>query len=125
VGVLRHAVRAQEWDTALRIIEEEWSTLLTQHPHRLIELAGAFPREIADGDPRLQVIRRHLPRMAPSAETEVSEWTPTGAHFVDAAVRQRWQEMQETTDEVHILIQSGLAAVFAGEQEAAAYAFER
>lgn len=125
IGVLRHAVRAQEWDTALRIIAEEWSGLLTQHPHQLIELADAFPRDITDGDPRLQVVRRHLPRMAPAAEDEVSAWRPTGAHFVDAAVNQRWREKQETTDEVHILIQSGLAAVFAGEHEAAAYAFER
>ncbi|WP_413452135.1 LuxR C-terminal-related transcriptional regulator [Georgenia phoenicis] len=125
VGVLRHAVRAQEWDTALRIIEEEWSALLTQHPNDLIDLARSFPREIAESDPRLQVVRRHLPRMAPASTAEASPWTPTGAHFVDAAVNQRWQELRETTDEVHVLIQSGLAAIFAGEQEAAAYAFER
>ncbi|MCM3660817.1 LuxR C-terminal-related transcriptional regulator [Georgenia satyanarayanai] len=125
VGVLRHAVLAQEWDTALRIIEEEWSALLTQHPHTLIEIAGSFPREIADGDPRLQVVRRHLPRMAPASADEASEWTPVRPHFVVAAVKQRWAEKQETTDEIHILIQSGLAAVFAGEHEAAAYAFER
>src|SRR5699024_557039 len=43
VGVLGHAVRAGEWDTALRIIEEEWSTLLTRHPQRLLELAFRFP----------------------------------------------------------------------------------
>ncbi|WP_454085479.1 LuxR C-terminal-related transcriptional regulator [Georgenia sp. Marseille-Q6866] len=122
IGVIRHAVQAQEWDTALKIIEEEWSSLLTQHPHMLIDLASTFPREIADGDPRLQVVRRHLPRIAP---TKASEWVPSSAHFADAAVMQRWKEMRGTTDEIHVLIQSGVASVFAGEQEAAAYAFER
>ncbi|WP_324649583.1 LuxR C-terminal-related transcriptional regulator [Georgenia sp. H159] len=125
VGVLGHAVRAKEWDTALRIIEEEWTTLVTRHPQSLVEIAMLFPREFADADPRLQVVRRHLPRMAPTPGSGETGWALTGAHFVDAAVRQRWQEMRETTDEVLVLVQSGVAAIFAGENEAAAYAFER
>lgn len=125
VGVLGHAVRAREWDTALRIIEEEWTTLVTRHPQSLVDIAMLFPRDFADADPRLQVVRRHLPRMAPSPGATDVGWTLTGAHFVDAAVRQRWQEMRETTDEVLVLVQSGVAAIFAGENEAAAYAFER
>src|SRR5699024_1542920 len=74
-------------------------------------------------DPRLQVVQHHLTRMAPTSGS--GEWPPAGSHLVDAALRQRWQEMQETTDEVLVLIQSGMAAIFAGENEAAAYAFER
>ncbi len=123
IGVLRHAVQAREWDTALRIIEEEWTTLVTLHPQRLIEIAMRFPPELAESDPRLQVVRRHLPRMA--HDDGASAWVPTGARFVDPAVRQRWREMRETTDEVLVLIQSGVAAIFAGENETAAYAFER
>lgn len=125
VGVLGHAVRAKEWDTALRIIEEEWAGLVTGHPERLIEVTLEFPRDLLESDPRLQVVRRHLPRMAGGTGLRASAWKPTGAHFVDAAVQQRWREMEETTDEVLVLVQSGLAAIFAGENEAAAYAFER
>ncbi len=125
VGVLGHAVRAQEWDTAQRIIEEEWAGLVTVHPQRLIEVALQFPREVLEAEPRLQVVRRHLPRMTGGTGRRSGEWKPTRANFVDAAVRQRWREMEETTDEVLVLIQSGVAAIFAGENEAAAYAFER
>ena len=123
VGVLRHAVRAKEWDTALRIIEEEWSTLVTRHPQGLIQIALQFPRDVVASDPRLRVVRRHLPRMAP--HDDATPWAPAGAAFVDAAVRQRWREMSETTDEILVLVQSGVAAIFAGENDAAAYAFER
>src|SRR5690606_3869812 len=63
IGVLRHAVRAREWDTALRIIEEEWSSLVTRHPQSLIEIAVQFPHDVVASDPRLRVVRRHLPRM--------------------------------------------------------------
>ncbi len=126
VAVLTHAVRAREWDTALRIIEEEWADLVTRHPHQLIEIALAFPRELAESDPRLQVVHRHLPRMAPEGrDGDGPEWTASKAYFADRAVNQRWREMQGTTDEVLVLVQSGIAAVLAGENEAAAYAFER
>src|SRR5699024_4371995 len=66
-GVLRHAVQAQEWDTALRVMEEEWSTLVTRHPQVLIEAAVQFPPEVATADPRLQVVQHHLTRMAPTS----------------------------------------------------------
>ncbi len=124
IGVLRHAVRAREWDTALRIIEEEWSSLVTRHPQSLIEIAVQFPHDVVASDPRLRVVRRHLPRMTGGSDGGPT-WAPAGAGFVDAAVRQRWREMSETTDEILVLVQSGVAAIFAGENDAAAYAFER
>ena len=41
--VLIHAIEAQEYDTALRIIEREWSSLLATSPVVLVQAANSFP----------------------------------------------------------------------------------
>lgn len=125
VGVLRHALQAGEWDAALRIVEEEWPILVTRHSRELAEAAANFPTELRDSEPRLRVLRDHLERLATPPGAVRLNWKPTPAHFVDGAVRQRRTELAGTTDDIHVLLQTGVAAVFAGENDAAAYAFER
>lgn len=125
VGVLRHALQAGEWEAALRIVEEDWPVLVTRYSRELAAAAANFPAELRDSEPRLRVLRDHLERLATPSGAARLNWRPTPAHFVDGAVRQRRGELAGATDDIHVLLQTGVAAVFAGENDAAAYAFER
>lgn len=119
--VVRHAVHAEEWGTALRIIEEEWNALLFQYPHDLHQLARLFPPELVATEPRLDVITRVLPTMVPRDRTGLT-WEPAAPGFVEEASRARGTS---GSDAASVLFQTGAAAIFAGENDAASYAFEQ
>lgn len=119
--VVRHAVLAEEWETALRVIGEEWGALLVQRPHELSELARQFPPELLASEPRLDVITRVLPTMMPREQVGLV-WQPAEPGFLEQAVEVRGHG---ESDAAIVLFQTGSAAVFAGENEGAGYAFEQ
>lgn len=122
LGPLRHAVDAAEWDTALQLMEDEWETLLTQHPETLSALARRFPAGYRSAVARLRVARFELPRMY-AGELRRNEWVPVPAGMLAEAVCGLVSSPR--ADEVHVLAQSAIAAGLAGDDSAAIYCFER
>lgn len=123
IGVLRHAVAGREWGIALQVMEEEWAALVGQHPQSLAKAARQFPSEFGANEARLRVIHGHLHHMESPPGATRTTWEPADAPFVDAAVRQRLRETGGVPDELLVLLQTALAAVFSGENDAAIYAF--
>ncbi|MEE6283079.1 helix-turn-helix transcriptional regulator [Georgenia sunbinii] len=121
--VFHHAVHAEEWETALRVLGEEWAALSVQHRGELIVLARRFPPDLLANDPRLGVMTRVLPSMPLAGERD-NAWSPAAPLFLEEAGRFRG-DTDTVADTAMVLFQTGSAAVFAGENDGAGYAFER
>ena len=122
IDVLRHAVHAEEWEVALRVLREEWGLLTAQHQRQLTELSRLFPPELRASEPRLSVMTQVLPAM-PSTGKSGLVWQPTSPSFLEETNRLRTADDVVPADVGLLMFQTGTAAVFAGENDVATYAF--
>lgn len=121
--VLIHAVEAQEYDSALQIIEREWSTLLASNPLALMEAARRFPPEIAGREPRLRIVLNEL-HAAPSSES--SRFTVDGGSTFAAELAEHMNAPVGSSNEESLaLMQWGITCLLVGNLDAASYAFNR
>lgn len=121
--VLIHAIEAQEYDTALQIIEREWSTLLATSPVVLVQAAKRFPPEIAAREPRLRIALNEL-HAAPNADA--SPFSVDGGSAFTAELSEHLNAPVGTSVEESLaLMQWGITCLLVGNLDAASYAFNR
>lgn len=124
--VLTHAVQAQEWDTALDVIERQWARLLTAQPLTLTAAARMFPPEIVAKDARLRVTIEHLEgALDPTGHAE-SPWPVADYPTINAEISAyRHTEGSPEEDETLVLLQWAISCVLSGNLDFAIYAFSR
>lgn len=122
IGVLRHACLAEEWPTALKVIEDHWATLVTMHRSELAALAATFPADIAETNPRVAVARRDFRFLPTERRPGLQRWSAKDAGYFQTA-----SELLEQADDndAHLLMQWGVGSILSADNEAAAYAFGR
>lgn len=121
--VLVHAVEAQEYDTALAVIEREWGTLLATAPLVLLQAARRFPPEIVAAQPRLRIALHDL-ESAPTAGT--SAWTiDTGSTFAAELSEHLSTPVGANVEESLALMHWAITCLLVGNLDAASYAFNR
>lgn len=121
--VLIHAIEAQEYDTALQIIEREWSSLLATSPVVLVQAANKFPPEIAAREPRLQIALHDL-HAAPHADGSAFS-VESGSAFAAELSEHLSAPVGASVDESLALMQWGITCMLVGNLDAASYAFNR
>ncbi|WP_460980104.1 LuxR C-terminal-related transcriptional regulator [Pseudactinotalea suaedae] len=120
---LIHAIEAAEYDTALQIIEREWSTLLASSPVVLVQAANRFPPEIAAREPRLRIALNDL-HAAPNADS--SPFTvDAGSAFAAELSAHLNAPVGASSEESLALLQWGITCLLVGNLDAASYAFNR
>ena len=121
--VLIHAIEAQQYDTALQIIEREWSSLLATSPVVLVQAAQRFPREIATREPRLRIALNDL-HAAPNANAS-SFSVEAGSAFTAELSEHLNAPVGASVEESLALMQWGITCLLVGNLDAASYAFNR
>ncbi|UNX54345.1 LuxR C-terminal-related transcriptional regulator [Georgenia sp. TF02-10] len=126
LGVLRHAVQGGAWPVAERVIETEWHHLITTDPATLVGAAQRMPRELVDRHPRLRVARDELTgALRPRPDRPPAPAWTTG-DIPGITLELGLDRMGSPIDPtVVVLLQWGGAAVLAGDESAALYAFGR
>lgn len=121
--VLVHAIEAHEYDTALQVIEREWSTLLATSPVVLVQAASRFPPEIAAREPRLRIALHDL-HAAPNADSS-SFSVDSGSAFAAELSEHLSAPVGASSEESLALLQWGITCLLVGNLDAASYAFNR
>ncbi|PFG40439.1 ATP/maltotriose-dependent transcriptional regulator MalT [Georgenia soli] len=125
VAALVHAIHAGAWTTAEQVMEDEWHHLVTQEPAVLMAAARLIPPDIVAERPRFQVARDEVDGALTTGRPGRDLIWPTGdirgltAEIGPTALR---NGMGATT---FALLQWGVAAVLAGDESSALYAFGR
>ncbi|WP_043500072.1 AAA family ATPase [Georgenia sp. SUBG003] len=125
VAALVHAIHAGAWATAEQVMEDEWHHLVTQEPAVLMAAAQLIPPDVVAEHPRFQVARDEVDGALAAGRPGRDLIWPTGdirgltAEIGPAALR---NGMGVTT---FALLQWGVAAVLAGDESSALYAFGR
>jgi len=117
IGVLRHAVAAQEWEAALEVLREEWTVLVSRHRWSLEELGKSFPRHLLAEKVRLQYLTQGM--TAKSSRGDRITWSSAHPAFLDMAMALRAQDRPTDEDPVIIGFQAAVAAVLSGDNELA------
>lgn len=122
IGVLRHAVAAEEWDAALEVLREEWTALISRHRWSLEELAKHFPHNLLAEKARLQYLTQGS---SGATSHDRVRWSSPQPAFLDLAMSFRAQEWPGDEDPVMIGFQAAVAAVFGGDNELAIAEFAK
>lgn len=122
IGAIRHACRAEEWQLAAQILEQDWSLLLTMDRAELVALAQLFPPEIVRDNPRLAVARDALVHLPRERNPGLEQWSSIHAGYFATASHLLEQSRE---DEVSLLMQWGVGSVLSADNDAAAFAFRR
>lgn len=120
--VLIHAVEAQEYDTALQVVEREWATLLASSPLVLLQVARRFPPEIVAKEPRLRIALHDL-ESAPTATS--SPFTIDPGSFAAELSEHLSTPVGANAEESLALLHWGITCLLVGNLDAASYAFNR
>ncbi|WP_341360297.1 LuxR C-terminal-related transcriptional regulator [Georgenia sp. M64] len=124
--VLVHAVHAGAWETAERVLEQEWHHIVTEEPVVLVAAAQLIPPEVAAAHPRFRVAREDVTGSLPPGgdRPPAPPWRTGDIRGITAEFSpQRTHGRVEPTSVA--LLQWGVAAVLAGDESAALYAFGR
>lgn len=120
---LTHAVRAEEWATALELIDEQWFSLLTKRPGALVDAVRRIPAAHGDHDPRVRMAREHLAAIVDRTRGGAA-WVVPETLLRSADVMNEGAGAVEPADEDSlVLLQWGVAALLSGNHDAATYAF--
>jgi DNA-binding NarL/FixJ family response regulator len=125
LAALVHAIHAGAWTTAEQVMEDEWHHLVTREPAVLMATAQLIPPDIVAEHPRFQVARDEVDGALASGRPGPDLIWPTGdirgltAEIGPMALR---TGMGAST---FALLQWGVAAVLAGDESSALYAFGR
>lgn len=120
--VLVHAIEAQEYDTALHVIEREWATLLATAPVVLLQAAKRFPPEVVAKEPRLRIALHDL-ESAPTAGS--SPFTIDAGSFAAELSEHLSSPVGANAEESLALLHWGITCLLVGNLDAASYAFNR
>lgn len=125
VSALVHAIHAGAWSTAEQVMEEEWHHLVTQEPSVLMAAAQMIPPDVVAGHPRFQVARDEMDGALMSGRQGRDLIWPTGdiRGLTAELGPNRLRTGMDAT--VFALVQWGVAAVLAGDEASALYAFGR
>lgn len=124
VGLLRHAVHAEEWPTVLRVLEEDWGLLVSRYQREVLELARELPPHVVGEDSRLGVLTRELARMPEQVASETT-WTQARPVFLEETMRIRGEGRPSAADAPLVLFHTAVAEILAGRNDAAIYSFDR
>ena len=122
--VLVHAIEAQDYDTALRVIEREWGVLLATTPLVLLQAARRFPPEIVAQQPRLRIALHDL-ESAPKASGPSPFSIEASSHLAAEVSAHLSSPVGADADESLALLQWGITCLLVGNLDAASYAFNR
>lgn len=122
---LVHAIHAAEWDTVEQVMEEEWHHLVTQEPAVLMAAAQLIPPEIVATHPRFRVARDEVDGALLGDTTHPALLWPTGDIRGITANLRPGRGRTGMDGATFALLQWGVAAVLAGDESAALYAFGR
>lgn len=122
--VLVHAIEAQDYDTALRVIEREWGALLATTPLVLLQAARRFPPEIVAQQPRLRIALNDL-ESAPTAGGPSPFSVEASTHLAAEVSAHLTSPVGADADESLALLQWGITCLLVGNLDAASYAFNR
>lgn len=121
--VLVHAIEAEQYDTALQVIEREWAALLATAPVVLLQAARRFPPEIVAKQPRLRIALHDL-ESAPTASS--SPFTiDAGSAFAAELSEHLASPVGANAEESLALLHWGITCLLVGNLDAASYAFNR
>ncbi|MFH5822086.1 LuxR C-terminal-related transcriptional regulator [Georgenia sp. AZ-5] len=125
VRAILHAVHAEQWAEAERLLQEHWPRLITQEPWSLVAAAQLVPPEVAAARPLLRVAREEVgPSLAQEDALAVQGWPTGDLRGITAELVGQDSAVQH--DEASLaLLQWGVAAVMAGDLGTALYAFGR
>ena len=123
---LTHAVRAEEWATALDLIDRQWFALLIESPVELVEAARRIPAPYNQGNPRVRMAREHLAAIVGRMEQRTIWVVPEGLlSRSDVAGREFEGAADHVDQEVMVLLQWAVASLLGGHHDAAIYAFNQ
>src|SRR5690625_4666673 len=122
---LTHAVRAEEWDTAVTLIDEQWFSLLTESPTALVDAVRRMPAPHGEHDPRVRVAREHLAAIVDRTRSRTT-WVVPETLLRSADVLNEGSGSREPArEESLVLLQWGIASLLSGNHDAATYAFSQ
>lgn len=120
---LMHAVNAQEWATALDLIDRQWFHLLTEAPQTLVQAIHHIPMPHGQHDPWIRVARQHLAAMHERLASGHTWAVPEALLSRSDAISEAGGAADTADAESIVLVQWGVAAMLSGHHDAAIYAF--
>lgn len=120
-----HAIHAEEWATALDLIDRQWFVLLTQSPQALADAVQRIPARYGQHDPRVRVARQHLAALVERISVSHTWAVPENLLSRSDVINDGGGATEPADEESLILVQWGAAAMLGGHHDAAIYAFSQ